>query len=100
MTSVATLDSIRCDSLTPGSVVDVETRSRSYHVEVAEKECRISGHPDYCPDPVPTHIQGSIANSGEMAPGVIKSGMRLVFTGTDDRVVTTSEITAIRISHN
>ena len=89
---------VLCEELAPGSVLDVETHTRHYRVECLNGcQIRISGHPEFCPTPVPAKIQGSINREGEFKPGVIGSGMRLMFQDPNKRVVTTSEVTNVRV---
>ena len=98
MTTAAEIEDLNCSSLTPGCVLDIETRTRHYHLEfVGDDKFRISGHPLYCPDPVPAEIQGSVTRQGEFMPGLIGRGMRLLFLGLGDKMVSTSEVTAIRM---
>lgn len=48
-----------------GSLVDVETKSRHYHIEfLGGNAIRISGHPEYCPHPESAQLQGSIDEEG------------------------------------
>ena len=99
MTTAAQIEDLNCSSLTPGCVLDVETRARHYHMEfVGDDKFRISGHPLYCPDPVLAEIQGSVTRRGEFMPAVIGCGMRLLFLGLGGKVVATSEVTAIRMA--
>src|SRR5580658_5723944 len=68
-----------CRSLEPGSVIDVETTTRHYRIEcLGGNSIRISGHPDYCPDPVPAQLHGSLNPEGEFESGLIGRGMRLI----------------------
>jgi hypothetical protein len=98
MTIAAEIEDLHCSSLTPGCVLDIETRTRHYHMEfVGDDKFRISGHPLYCPDAVLAEIQGSVTRQGEFMPAVIGCGMRLLFVGLGDKVVATSEVTAIRM---
>jgi hypothetical protein len=51
MTSAELVD---CNNLPPGSILTVETRNREYLIEcLGGSAIRISGHPEYCPTPVP-----------------------------------------------
>ena len=48
-----TLEWVDLKSMSPGSQIDVETKSRHYHIEcLGGNSMKISGHPDYCPTPV------------------------------------------------
>ena len=67
------------ENLVPGSLLDVETKSRHYRIEcLGGKAVRISGHPEYCPEPVPAQLQGSIDKQGALEFGMIARGIRLM----------------------
>jgi hypothetical protein len=85
-------------SLMPGSLIDVETKSRHYQIEcLGGNAIRVSGHPEYCPLPVPAHLQGSIDKDGDLEVGHIGRGMRLVFFLNDHRPVTTSRVVSVHV---
>jgi hypothetical protein len=90
---------IDVQSLIPGSRIDVETRNRHYRIEcLGGKAMRISGHPEYCPDPVPGLIEGSANQIGLVEPGFIERGMYLRFLIDHHRPVTTSRVMKISVS--
>ena len=83
--------------LVPGSLLDVETKTRHYRIEcLGGNAVRISGHPEYCPDPVPAHLQGSIDKEGALEFGMIGRGMRLMVY-LNNRPVTTTRVVSIRL---
>jgi hypothetical protein len=95
MVSIEMLD---WTSLAPGSLIDVETKSRHYRIEcLGGNAVRISGHPDYCPEPVPAQLQGSMDGEGGIEAGFIGRGMRLVFVLAQHRPVTTSRVLSLRV---
>jgi hypothetical protein len=95
MTSAEVVD---CKSLARGSLIDVKTKSRNYQIEcLGGNAIRISGHPEYCPHPVPAQLQGSIDKEGELELGLIGRGMRLMFFLDDHRPVTTSRIVSVHV---
>jgi hypothetical protein len=97
-TSPEAVEGVDLKSLRPGSLIDVETKSRHYHIECLGGDAiRISGHPDYCPQPVPAHLQGSIDNEGALELGFIEPGMRLIFFLNDDRPITTSRVVSVQV---
>src|SRR5580698_11288034 len=56
-----TEDGIYLDELPVGAVLDVETDHHSYRVENRGKgRALISGHPEYCPEPVLVELHGSV----------------------------------------
>ena len=89
---------VDCKSLAPGSWIDVETRSRHYTIEcLGGNAIRISGHPEYCPNPVPAQVQGSIDREGVLEFGLIGRGMRLIFLLNEHRPVTTSRVVSVHV---
>jgi hypothetical protein len=92
------LEGVELKSLRPGSLIDVETKSRHYHIECLGGEAiRISGHPKYCPDPVPAHLQGSLDHDGALESGLIEPGMRMLVLLNDDHPVTTSRVISVHV---
>ena len=90
---------ISLQDLRPGTLIDVETKSRHYRIEyLGGTAIRISGHPDYCPTPTPGHLHGSIANDGTLEFGQIEPGMKLMFLLNGNRPVTTSRIVSVRVA--
>jgi len=91
-------EGIELRSLRPGSLIDVETKSRHYHIECLGGEAiRISGHPKYCPDPVPAHLQGSLDKEGALEFGFIEPGMRMLVLLNDEHPVTTSRVVSVHV---
>jgi hypothetical protein len=89
---------VDCKNLAPGCFIDVETKSRHYTIEcLGGTLVRISGHPQYCPDPVPARLQGSIDKDGSLELGLIGRGMRLMFFLDEVRPVTTSKVVHVRV---
>ena len=96
MTSAELVD---CNSLAPGSPIELETKSRHYQIEcLGGNAIRISGHPEYCPNPVPARLHGSLDQEGILAFGLIGRGMRFIFLLTDDRPVTTTRVLRIQVA--
>jgi hypothetical protein len=97
-TSCEALKSVDLNDLRPGSLIDVETQSRHYRVEcLGGNAVRISGHPEYCPTPVPAHLQSSLNSQGALMTCVIESGKRLTFFLNDDRPVSTSKVVSVQV---
>lgn len=91
-------ESVDLDNLSPGSLIDVETTSRHYHIEcLGGTAIRISGHPKYCPDPVPAELQGSIGKEGLLEFGHIERGSRMLFF-LPDHPITTSKVISLHVS--
>ena len=85
-------------NLIPGALLDVETKSRHYRIEcLGGNEVRISGHPDYCPEPVSAFLQGSIDKDGVLESGLIERGSHLMLFLKDHRPLRTSKIVSVRV---
>ena len=95
MESVELLD---CASLEPGSIVDVQTRSRHYRIEcLGGHAVRVSGHPKYCPAPVAAELEGSLTREGALESGLIECGQRLLFVLNEGLPVTTSKVLHVHV---
>jgi hypothetical protein len=95
MTSAEVVD---CTSLASGSVIDVETKSRHYRIEcLGGNAISISGHPEYCPEPVSARLHGSVGKHGALEFGVIGRGMRLRFLLDERQPVTTTRVVRLRV---
>jgi hypothetical protein len=87
-----------CKDLMPGSLIDVETKSRHYRIEfLGGNSIRVSGHPEFCPDPVIANLQGSLDQDGCLEVGFIVCGMKLIFMLGGDRPVTTSRVVHVNV---
>ena len=95
MTSAEVVD---CKSLARGSLIDVETKSRHYQIEcLGGNAIRISGHPEYCPDPVPAQLHGSVDKEGTLEFGLIGRGRRMMFFVDEHTPVTTSKVLHVHV---
>jgi len=95
---MTTAEYVDCQSLQPGSLLDIETRNRHYLIEcLGGHEVRISGHPVICPEPTPVKLQGSSDRAGVLEPGLISAGRYLQFLTADRRPVRTSRVLKVRI---
>ena len=95
---MGSMEFVDCRRLIPGSRVDVETRNRHYVVEcLGGDEIRISGHPQYCPQPVRGRLQGSADQTGLVAPGLIGAGCYMRFVVEDHNPVQTSRVMRVRV---
>jgi hypothetical protein len=95
MTSVESVD---CKSLARGSLVDVETMSRHYRIEcLGGNAIRVSGHPEYCPSPVPARLQGSLDKEGILEQDRIECGMRMSLVLDDDCPLTTTRVLSLQV---
>jgi len=98
MTSAEVVD---YKSLKRGSLIDVETRNRHYRIEcLGGSAVRICGHPEYCPEPVPAHLRGSLDKEGTLEPGLVGRGMRLIFLLNENRPVTTTRVIRLQVDRS
>jgi len=99
MTTQANIpEGIDIQNLSPGSLIDVETKSRHYQIEcLGGNTMRISGHPQYCPNPVDAELAGSMDREGFYETGCIIPGKHLVFMLDHDRPVTTSRVLSVHV---
>jgi len=98
MDSTVSAEFVDYASLPPGSRVDVETKNRHYLIEcLGGSAIRISGHPEYCPTPIPGNLQGAADKRGLLEPGLIGRGRYLQFLLDDHRPVTTSRVLHLHV---
>jgi hypothetical protein len=96
MTSAELVD---CNNLVRGSLINVETKSRHYVIEcLGGSAIRISGHPEYCPEPVPARLHGSLNEEGALELGLIGRGMRLKFFLNESLPITTSRVLHVHVN--
>jgi hypothetical protein len=87
------------DDLPEGVLLEVETQNRWYTIVIRGRgKDLISGHPQYCPDPVPVRIEGSRWGGSMLKRRFIGRGMHLEFRHPVFRTITTSRIVDIRAS--
>ena len=84
--------------LPEGSRLGVRTENRAYLiVTCGGSKALISGHPEFCPDPVMVSIHGSSWGGSMLKMGYIGRGMHLEFRHPAFRIVTTSPILEIQM---
>ena len=89
-TSPEISEGVDLKSLSPGSLIDMETKNRHYTIEyLGGTTMRISGHPAFCPNPVLAELQGSVDREGVFDTGSITPGRRVVFLLDEHTPVTT-----------
>jgi hypothetical protein len=87
------------DDLPEGAVLEVETQHHGYTIVIRGRGRElISGHPKYCPDPVPVRIEGSTWGGSMLKVRYIGRGMRLEFRHPTYQRIITSCIVEIRAS--
>lgn len=90
-------EGVYLEELSPGEHLEIQTRSRCYHLfNQGEGEVLISGHPEYCPEPVQVRVHGSTWGGSMLKQGFIGQGMYLEFSHPQHSTITTSRIVDIR----
>jgi hypothetical protein len=85
------------DDLAEDAVLEVETQNHEYTIVIRGRDTElISGHPQYCPDPVAVRIAGSTWGGSMLKARFVGRGMRLEFQHPSYRTITTSPIRDIR----
>lgn len=85
------------DELSDGAVLTIETQHHWYTiVNRSGGEALISGHPSYCPEPVPVRIAGSTWGGSMLKLRFIGRGMHLEFCHPTYHTITTSRVVDIR----
>jgi hypothetical protein len=84
-------------NMEPGAVLVVETRNRMYLLECrGENQVLISGHPEFCPEPVRVDVHGSTWGGTMLKVHFIGRGMHLEFSHPEFGIIHTSQIQEIR----
>jgi hypothetical protein len=85
------------DRLPAGTRLAVRTAHTPYLIETRGGcEALISGHPDYCPEPVIVAVHGSTRSRWMIKPRFIGCGMQLEFRHPLRGIIRTSRICAVR----
>lgn|SRR5690242_14101880 len=83
--------------LAPGAVLAIQTQNRFYTVvSLGDDTALISGHPEFCPDPVQVRIHGSTWGGSMLKSRYVGRGMHLEFEHPVHDTVITSQIVDIR----
>jgi hypothetical protein len=88
---------VHLDDLSEGTVLEVETQHHWYTiVKCARGQALISGHPKFCPEPVPVRIEGSTWGGSMLKVRFIGRGMHLEFRHPTYLSIRTSRIVDVR----
>jgi hypothetical protein len=83
--------------VSPGTILEVRTQNRAYKILYKGwDQALISGHPVFCPEPVPVTIHGSTWGGSMLKSRFIGRGMRLEFGHPDFEPIRTSVILDVR----
>ncbi len=89
---------IHLNDLPRGAALAIQTRSRFYTlVNLGEEGVLISGHPEFCPEPVLVRIQGSTWGGSMLKTRFVGRGMHLEFQHPVHHTVITSQILEIHV---
>ena len=79
------------------TTLEIETQNRSYTlVNRGDGQALLSGHPEFCPEPVRVRIHGSTWGGSMLKTKFVGRGMHLEFEHPIHDTVITSEIVDIR----
>lgn len=80
-----------------GTVLEVETQNRFYRIQHhGNGQVIISGHPQFCPQPVLVDLHGSTWGGSMLKVGFVGRGMHLEFRHPHHGVIHTSRIEEVR----
>ena len=86
------------NALPPATVLEIETQHHCYQVVLLEdNNALISGHPQYCPEPIQVAIAGSTWGGSMLKCRFVGRGMHLEFRHPEHRTpIVTSRVREIR----
>lgn len=88
---------VALDALPLGTVLHVQTMNHLYRLENrGEGEVIISGHPQFCPEPVLVHLHGSTWGTPMIRTRFIGRGLKMEFNHPDCGIVLTSWVREIQ----
>jgi hypothetical protein len=90
-------DGVDVQDLPIGAVLEVETGHTKYVLENrGQGQVVLSGHPQYCPEPVLVKFHGSIGGQALLKMGRIEPGMKMAFQHPKFGSIRTSNVRSIR----
>lgn len=90
-------DGVYLDQVPAGTQLIVQTVNRQYLLEAREGcEALLSGHPEYCPEPVDVTLYGSRSRKARLLPGFIGLGQCLVLVHPSGRFIRTTRVREVR----
>jgi len=88
---------IDVDSLAIGAVLEIETSHTKYVLENrGEGKVVLSGHPEFCPEPVLVKFHGSVGGPAMIRIGHIEAGMQMAFQHPQFGTLRTSRVKCVR----
>jgi len=93
----ADAEGVEIDAVPVGAVLEIETGHTKYLLENrGGGKVLISGHPEYCPEPVLVGFIGSVGGSAMLSLGRIEPGLKMAFQHPGFGVVRTSRVRSVR----
>jgi hypothetical protein len=90
-------DGVALYDLAEGAVLEVETWHHIYHIQnLRDGRVLISGHPEYCPEPVQLNMIGSTWGGDSLRLCYIGKGAKLELWHPVRGIVRTSRVLAVR----
>ena len=75
-----TIEGIDLDDVPVGGVLEIETSHHTYVLENrGEGKVVLSGHPEFCPEPVLVRFHGSVGGPAMIKAGRIEPGSKMAF---------------------
>lgn len=91
------LGGVNLRDVPPDTVLEVQTQNHTYTiVHKGWGQALISGHPEFCPDPVLVQIHGSTWGGSLLKQSYIGRGMHLEFRHPEFLPIVTSRILEVR----
>jgi len=88
---------VELDSLPVGAVLEIETGHTKYMLENrGEGQVVLSGHPEFCPEPVMVKFHGSVGGPALIRIGHIEAGMQMAFQHPKFGTLRTSRVKSVR----
>ena len=85
------------NELPPSTILEIQTMHHRYTaVLLGGSEALLSGHPEFCPEPVEVQVQGCTWGGSMLKAKYVGRGMHLEFIHPVHRTVITSQIVDIQ----
>lgn len=88
---------IDLENLAIGTTLEIETGHTKYTLENrGQNSVVLSGHPEYCPEPILVNFHGSVGGPTLIRAGHIEPGMKMAFQHPKFGTVRTSRVRSVR----
>jgi hypothetical protein len=93
------LEGIELDDLPLGAVLEIETSHNKYLLENrGEGQVVLSGHPEFCPEPVLVRFHGSVGGAALVKAGRIEPGLKMAFEHPKFGTLRTSGVRSVHLA--